>query len=120
MLNGRPVNLIATFLNDKLDLAQAEAIADLIDASSVQAARCAVRSLQGEFSRLVHDLVDQIIHIRVYGGGIVWGGSFLADERLAANLEQLSSDLSDTLAKAQQGSLLRDGMTVVLAGKPNG
>ena len=111
------------FLNDKLDLAQAEAIADLIDASSVQAARCAVRSLQGEFSRLVHELVDQIIHIRMYVEAAIDFPEeeidFLADERLAANLEQLSADLADTLVKAQQGSLLRDGMTVVLAGKPN-
>lgn len=111
------------FLNDKLDLTQAEAIADLIDASSVQAARCAIRSLQGEFSRLVHELVDQIIHIRMYVEAAIDFPEeeidFLADERLAANLEQLSVDLSDTLFKAQQGSLLRDGMTVVLAGKPN-
>ena len=111
------------FLNDKLDLTQAEAIADLIDASSVQAARCAVRSLQGEFSRLVNDLVDQIIHIRMYVEAAIDFPEeeidFLADERLATNLEKLSADLSDTLNRAQQGSLLRDGMTVVLAGKPN-
>ena len=111
------------FLNDKLDLTQAEAIADLIDASSVQAARCAVRSLQGEFSRLVSDLVDQIIHIRMYVEAAIDFPEeeidFLADERLATNLEKLSADLSDTLSRAHQGSLLRDGMTVVLAGKPN-
>ncbi|MDG1819536.1 MAG: tRNA uridine-5-carboxymethylaminomethyl(34) synthesis GTPase MnmE [Porticoccaceae bacterium] len=111
------------FLNDKLDLTQAEAIADLIDASSVQAARCAVRSLQGDFSRLVNELVDQIIHIRMYVEAAIDFPEeeidFLADERLSANLERLSSELTDTLNKAQQGSLLRDGMTVVLAGKPN-
>lgn len=111
------------FLNNKLDLAQAEAIADLIDASSVQAARCAVRSLQGEFSKLVNELVDQIIHIRMYVEAAIDFPEeeidFLADERLASNLEKLSSDLSATLGRAQQGSLLRDGMTVVLAGKPN-
>jgi len=111
------------FLNDKLDLTQAEAIADLIDASSAQAARCAVRSLQGEFSRLVNELVDQIIQIRIYVEAAIDFPEeeidFLADERLSANLERLSLELADTLGKAQQGSLLRDGMTVVLAGKPN-
>jgi tRNA modification GTPase len=111
------------FLNDKFDLTQAEAIADLIDASSLQAARCAVRSLQGDFSRLVNELVEQIIQIRMYVEAAIDFPEeeidFLADERLSANLERLSHELTDTLSKAQQGSLLRDGMTVVLAGKPN-
>jgi tRNA modification GTPase len=111
------------FLNDKLDLTQAEAIADLIDASSVQAARCAVRSLQGDFSRLVNELVDQIIQIRIYVEAAIDFPEeeidFLADERLTANLKKLCFELTETLSKAQQGSLLRDGMTVVLAGKPN-
>ena len=110
-------------LNDKLDLAQAEAIADLIDATSIQAARCAVRSLQGDFSRLVNDLVNRLISIRLYVEAAIDFPEeeidFLADERLTQNLQQLSDDLRDTLSKAQQGSLLRDGMTVVLAGKPN-
>lgn len=111
------------FLNDKLDLAQAEAIADLIDATSIQAARCAVRSLQGDFSRLVNELVNRLISIRLYVEAAIDFPEeeidFLADERLTQNLQQLSDDLRDTLSKAQQGSLLRDGMTVVLAGKPN-
>jgi len=111
------------FLNDKLDLAQAEAIADLIDATSIQAARCAVRSLQGDFSQLVNDLVDRLIGIRLYVEAAIDFPEeeidFLADERLSENLQQLMGDLKDTLSKAQQGSLLRDGMTVVLAGKPN-
>jgi tRNA modification GTPase len=111
------------FLNDKFDLTQAEAIADLIDASSLQAARCAVRSLQGDFSRLVNELVEQIIQIRIYVEAAIDFPEeeidFLADEKLSANLERLSFELTDTLSKAQQGSLLRDGMTVVLAGKPN-
>jgi tRNA modification GTPase len=111
------------FLNDKLDLAQAEAIADLIDATSIQAARCAVRSLQGDFSALINDLVGRMINIRLYVEAAIDFPEeeidFLADERLADNLEQLKQDLIDTLSKAQQGSLLRDGMTVVLAGKPN-
>ncbi|KRP20260.1 MAG: tRNA modification GTPase MnmE [SAR92 bacterium BACL16 MAG-120619-bin48] len=111
------------FLNDKLDLTQAEAIADLIDASSVQAARCAVRSLQGDFSRRINDLVEQMIAIRIYVEAAIDFPEeeidFLADERLANNLTALSSALHETLRQAQQGSLLRDGMTVVLAGKPN-
>jgi tRNA modification GTPase len=111
------------FLNDKFDLTQAEAIADLIDASSLQAARCAVRSLQGDFSRLVNELVEQTIQIRIYVEAAIDFPEeeidFLADERLSANLERLSFELTDTLSKAQQGSLLREGMTVVLAGKPN-
>ncbi len=111
------------FLNDKVDLAQAEAIADLIDASSVQAARCAMRSLQGDFSRLINDLVEQMINIRVYVEAAIDFPEeeidFLADERLADNLAALSDNLSSTLSRARQGSLLREGMTVVLAGKPN-
>ena len=111
------------FLNDKLDLAQAEAIADLIDASSIQAARSAMRSLQGDFSRLVNDLVERLISIRIYVEAAIDFPEeeidFLADERLAENLNKLIADISDTLSKAQQGSLLRDGMTLVLAGKPN-
>jgi tRNA modification GTPase len=111
------------FLNDKLDLAQAEAIADLIDATSIQAARCAVRSLQGDFSRLVNGLVERLINIRLYVEAAIDFPEeeidFLADERLSLNLQELREALSNTLSQAQQGSLLRDGMTVVLAGKPN-
>ena len=111
------------FLNDKLDLAQAEAIADLIDASSIQAARSAVRSLQGDFSLLVNELVERLIKVRIYVEAAIDFPEeeidFLADERLAENLKQLIADIADTQSKAQQGSLLRDGMTVVLAGKPN-
>lgn len=111
------------FLNDKLDLAQAEAIADLIDASSMQAARTAVRSLQGDFSKLINELVERMINIRIYVEAAIDFPEeeidFLADERLAGNLSMLTQDLVATLSKAQQGSLLRDGMTVVLAGKPN-
>ncbi len=111
------------FLNDKLDLAQAEAIADLIDASSIQAARSAMRSLQGDFSRLINDLVERLISIRIYVEAAIDFPEeeidFLADERLAENLNKLIADISDTLSTAQQGSLLRDGMTLVLAGKPN-
>ncbi len=111
------------FLNDKMDLAQAEAIADLIDASSFQAARSAVRSMQGEFSVLINQLVEQMIELRIYVEAAIDFPEeeidFLADERLHNNLHDLATNLRNILIRAQQGSLLRDGMTLVLAGKPN-
>lgn len=111
------------FLNDKLDLAQAEAIADLIDSSSEQAARCAVRSLQGAFSRVVEQLIDALTRLRIYVEGAIdfpdEDVDFLADGRVAADLDQLLEQLDGTLSEAQQGSLLREGMRVVIAGRPN-
>ena len=111
------------FLNDKMDLAQAEAIADLIDASSYQAARSAVKSLQGEFSALVTELVETMIQLRIYVEAAIDFPEeeidFLADDNLRANLHSLEAELRHILSRAQQGSLLREGMTVVLAGKPN-
>lgn len=111
------------FLNDKMDLTQAEAIADLIDASSIEAARSAVRSMQGEFSALVNALVEQMIQLRIYVEAAIDFPEeeidFLADKKLLADLNQLSEKLTAILYQAQQGSLLRDGLTMVLAGKPN-
>jgi tRNA modification GTPase len=111
------------FLNDKMDLAQAEAIADLIDAASFQAARSAVRSMQGEFSELVNRLVEDMIQVRIYVEAAIDFPEeeidFLADERLNSNLRELSTQLGKIMHRAQQGSLLRDGITLVLAGKPN-
>jgi tRNA modification GTPase len=111
------------FLNDKLDLAQAEAIADLIDASSSQAARSAVRSMQGEFSSMIQDLVQRMIEARVYVEAAIDFPEeeidFLADKALRVKLKDLDSDLATILATAQQGALLRDGITLVIAGKPN-
>jgi tRNA modification GTPase len=111
------------FLNDKMDLAQAEAIADLIDAASFQAARSAVRSMQGEFSELVNKLVEDMIQVRIYVEAAIDFPEeeidFLADERLNNNLCELSTQLAKIMHRAQQGSLLRDGITLVLAGKPN-
>jgi len=111
------------FLNDKMDLAQAEAIADLIDASSIQGARSAVRSMQGEFSVLVCALVEKLIELRIHVEAAIDFPEeeidFLADKTLLKNLQALVFDLRDVLSRAQQGSLLRDGMTVVLVGKPN-
>lgn len=111
------------FLNDKMDLAQAEAIADLIDASSFEAAQSAVRSMQGEFSQLVNQLVENMIQLRIYVEAAIDFPEeeidFLADRRLRNNLHNLTTELEDILYRARQGSLLRDGMTLVLAGKPN-
>lgn len=111
------------FLNDKLDLAQAEAIADLIDAGSLAAARAAQRSLQGEFSERVRDLVDALTTLRVWVEAAIDFPEeeidFLADQSLHAQLTALRQQFADLRAAARQGSLLRDGMTVVIAGRPN-
>ena len=111
------------FLNDKIDLAQAEAIADLIDSASEQAAKNAVRSLEGEFSRRVHALVEQLIHLRIYVEAAIdfpeEEVDFLSDATLVQGLVQLDRDLNNLLANARQGALLREGMTVAIAGKPN-
>ena len=111
------------FLNDKMDLTQAEAIADLIDASSLEAARSAVRSMQGEFSLIVNELVEQIVQIRMYVEAAIDFPEeeidFLQNETLLSNLDNLKERLNLALGSARQGSLLKDGLTIVLAGKPN-
>ncbi|UVE17816.1 tRNA uridine-5-carboxymethylaminomethyl(34) synthesis GTPase MnmE [Pseudomonas sp. LS44] len=111
------------FLNDKLDLAQAEAIADLIEASSEQAARNALRSLQGEFSRRVHGLTEQLIALRIYVEAAIDFPEeeidFLADGHVLGLLEAVRAELAQVLREAGRGALLRDGMTVVIAGRPN-
>ena len=111
------------FLNDKLDLAQAEAIADLIEASSAQAARNALRSLQGEFSRRVHGLTEKLIALRIYVEAAIDFPEeeidFLADGHVLGLLDGVRENLSTVLREAGQGALLRDGMTVVIAGRPN-
>lgn len=111
------------FLNDKLDLAQAEAIADLIDSASEQAARCALRSLQGEFSKRVHQLLDQLIHLRIYVEAAIDFPEeeidFLSDGKVAAMLDEVEAELLAVLREANQGALLREGMNVVIAGRPN-
>ena len=111
------------FLNDKLDLAQAEAIADLIEASSEQAARNALRSLQGEFSRRVHALTESLIQLRIYVEAAIDFPEeeidFLADGHVLKQLDGVLANLSTVLREAGQGALLRDGMTVVIAGRPN-
>ncbi|MBR9827067.1 MAG: tRNA uridine-5-carboxymethylaminomethyl(34) synthesis GTPase MnmE [Oceanospirillales bacterium] len=111
------------FLNDKLDLAQAEAIADLIDSSSEQAARCALRSLQGAFSERVHALVEALIQLRIYVEAAIDFPEeeidFLADGKVQADLEQILTHLQQVRQEARQGSLMREGMNVVIAGRPN-
>ncbi|SNV85198.1 tRNA uridine-5-carboxymethylaminomethyl(34) synthesis GTPase MnmE [Pasteurella dagmatis] len=111
------------FLNDKLDLAQAEAIADLIDASSEQAARSALKSLQGEFSNKVNQLVDSVIYLRTYVEAAIDFPDeeidFLADGKIEAHLNDIIEQLNKVRSEAKQGSILREGMKVVIAGRPN-
>ncbi len=111
------------FLNDKLDLAQAEAVADLIESNTVEAARAAIRSLQGDFSTRVQALVEALIQLRLYVEAAMDFPEeeidFLADGHIATHLEQIIQQVAELLASAAQGQLLRDGMTVVIAGRPN-
>jgi len=111
------------FLNDKLDLAQAEAIADLIDSASESAARAAMRSLSGEFSRDVQALVDDLVALRVWLEAALDFSEeeidFLADPALDAQASTLLAGFDRVLARAGQGQRLRDGLTVAIAGRPN-
>ncbi len=111
------------YLNDKLDLAQAESVADLIDAASEQAASSAMRSLQGEFSREIHGQVETLIHIRMLIEATLDFPEeeidFLAAAGVEHKLAQSLNDLQSLRTRAQQGALLRDGLRVVLLGQPN-
>jgi tRNA modification GTPase len=111
------------FLNNKLDLAQAEAVADIIDAGTSAAAMSAQRSLQGDFSEHINDLQKQLTHLRLYVESAIDFSDedidFLAGNELKKIIEQLKKSFKTLSETAKQGSLLRDGMTVVLAGKPN-
>ncbi|MCP5141113.1 MAG: tRNA uridine-5-carboxymethylaminomethyl(34) synthesis GTPase MnmE [Gammaproteobacteria bacterium] len=111
------------FLNDKLDLAQAEAVADLIDSASEAAARAALNSLHGEFSHRVTAMVDALIELRMYVEAAIdfpeEEVDFLADSGIATRLHDIEQKLQQTLASARQGTLLRDGMNLVIAGRPN-
>lgn len=111
------------FLNGKIDLAQAEAIADLIDASSKQAARSALRSMQGEFSKAVYQLNEKVIHLRMYIEAAIDFSDeeidFLADTRIQEMLQAILSAMQQLLKDAKQGTLLREGITAVIAGAPN-
>ena len=111
------------FLNEKLDLTQAEAIEDLIDSSSEQAARCALKSLQGAFSDRIHTLVESLTQLRIYVEAAIDFPEeeidFLADGKVAGDLQQIIDTLTDVKQEARQGSLIREGMNVVIAGRPN-
>jgi tRNA modification GTPase len=111
------------FLNDKLDLAQAEAVADLIDSGSAQAARAALRSLQGEFSSQVHDLAESVLELRMWVEAAIdfpeEEVDFLGDRALGARLEFIRRRFAELAETARQGTLLRDGLTIVIAGRPN-
>lgn len=111
------------YLNDKLDLAQAEAIADLINASSRQAAKQALNSLKGEFSEKIEQLVQRLIHLRMYVESAIDFPEeeidFLSDGKVEADLKDILSTTDDVLHQAQQGVLVKEGMKVVIAGRPN-
>ncbi|WP_299020824.1 tRNA uridine-5-carboxymethylaminomethyl(34) synthesis GTPase MnmE [uncultured Photobacterium sp.] len=111
------------FMNDKLDLAQAEAIADLIDASSEEAAKSAFKSLQGAFSTRVNELVEALIHLRIYVEAAIDFPEeeidFLSDGRVSGDLNGIIDRLEAVRREANQGSIIREGMKVVIAGRPN-
>jgi tRNA modification GTPase len=111
------------FLNDKLDLAQAEAIADLIDSGSAAAARAALRSLQGDFSTALHSLTEAVTDTRLHVEAAIDFPEeeidFLADGALQTRIDGCIELCAQITAQARQGALLRDGMTVVISGRPN-
>ncbi len=111
------------FLNDKLDLAQAEAIADLIDASSEVAARNALNSLQGVFSQRINTLLESLIQLRIYVEAAIDFPEeeidFLADGHIANQLQAIIEQIEAILREAQQGIIIKEGMRVVIAGRPN-
>jgi tRNA modification GTPase len=111
------------FLNDKLDLAQAEGVADLIDAATEAAARCALRSLRGEFSEVIGNLAKRLVELRM----LVEASLDFPEEEIdemdredaRGRLRHLQGEVSRSLARGRQGSVLRSGLQVVLAGQPN-
>ncbi len=111
------------FLNNKIDLTQAEAIADLIHASSQTAARMAVRSLQGDFSSQIHELNEQLIHLRLFVEAAIDFPEeeidFLNDGKIKSMLNHTRHKLESIRASAHQGAIIREGLSVVIAGPPN-
>lgn len=111
------------FLNNKIDLAQAEAISDLINATSERAAKSAVRSLQGEFSNHIRELVTALVELRTHVEAAIDFPEeeidFLADKSIEIKLKNLLRQVKEIKKTAKQGVLLRDGITVVIAGEPN-
>ncbi len=111
------------FLNDKIDLAQAEAVADLIDSSSQQAARSAMRSLTGEFSQRVATIDRAVLEVRAYLEAAIDFAEeeidFLADSDVVVRLDAIAASVSALVADSHRGQVLRDGLDVVIAGPPN-
>lgn len=111
------------FLNGKMDLVQVEAIADLIQSGSANAARAAVRSLSGEFSIHIHNLVEEITRLRSYVESSIDFPEeeidFLADKLVIQSIDSITQNIKNILQNAEQGRLVREGINVVLAGKPN-
>ena len=111
------------FLNDKIDLAQAEAVADLIDSASRRAARSAMRSLAGEFSQRVATIDGALLEVRIYVEAAIDFADeeidFLADSAIAARLEAVSNQIAALQAECRRGQVLREGFDVVIAGPPN-
>ena len=111
------------FFNDKIDLSQAEAIADLIDSASNQAATSAMRSLSGEFSKKIYRITESLIELRVFIEAAIDFPEeeidFLDDPRIGNGLEELIEEITDLKLQANQGALLREGISIVLAGRPN-
>lgn len=111
------------YLNDKLDLAQAEAVADVINAATAEAAKSAVRSLSGEFSQRINALLLKLIDLRMYVEACLDFPEeeidFITQGRVAEKLAAISTELAAVFSKAKQGSLLREGINVVLVGQPN-
>ncbi len=111
------------FLNNKIDLLQAEAVAQLIDASTEQSARAAVRSLQGEFSKTINILVEKLIRLRLYVEAAIdfpeEEVDFLADAQVRDSIQNILTTINDIAQQAKQGLLLAEGVVVVIAGRPN-
>lgn len=111
------------FTNDKIDLVQAEAIADVIDATSKAAAKSAIRSLTGAFSAAINDLLAELVHLRLYIEAAIdfpeEDIDFLADGIVEEKLTHVEQAVATVLETSQQGQLIRDGVQVVIAGKPN-
>lgn len=111
------------YLNEKLDLAQAEAVADVINAATVEAAKSAIRSLSGEFSETVNQLLVQLVELRMFVEACLDFPEeeidFITQGRVAEKITRNQQALDDIFNKAKQGVLLRDGINVVLIGQPN-
>ena len=111
------------YLNDKIDLAQAEAVADVINASTIEAARSAMRSLSGEFSNCINQVLAKLINLRMYVEACLDFPEeeidFITQGNVAEKLKAIADELKLVFAKAKQGSLLREGLHIVLVGQPN-